>query len=46
MNHSSSETMNREDTGLSRVVDGWERLPEAVRVGILAMVDAAMDRGT
>jgi hypothetical protein len=29
------------DAGLRAVVDGWSYLPEAVRVGIMAMVRAA-----
>jgi hypothetical protein len=29
------------DPGLKAVVDAWDRLPEAVRAGIVAMVQAA-----
>jgi hypothetical protein len=29
------------DTGLATVIDDWDRLPEAVRAGIVAMVKAA-----
>jgi hypothetical protein len=29
------------DPGLKTVVDAWDRLPEAVRAGIVAMVKAA-----
>jgi hypothetical protein len=29
------------DTDLATVVDAWDRLPEAVRAGIVAMVKAA-----
>jgi hypothetical protein len=30
-----------DDPGLATVVDAWDRLPEAVRAGIVAMVRAA-----
>ena len=29
------------DPGLARVVEAWPRLPEAIKVGILALVQAA-----
>ena len=32
------------DPGLKTVVDAWDRLPEAVRAGIVAMVKAASGR--
>ena len=33
--------LGREDPELTRVVVAWRELPEAVRVGIVAMVEAA-----
>jgi hypothetical protein len=33
------------DPGLATVVDAWDRLPEAVRAGIVAMVKAATGGG-
>jgi hypothetical protein len=33
------------DPDLATVVDAWDRLPEAVRAGIVAMVKAAGGRG-
>ena len=30
---------------LAQVIDAWPRLPEAIRAGILAMVDAANPKG-
>jgi hypothetical protein len=33
--------MRPADPALREVVDAWDRLPEAVRAGILAMVKAA-----
>lgn len=40
----SSTPSNPIDTDLQLVIDAWRALPEAIRVGILAIVDAA-DRG-
>ena len=31
----------RTDPGLARLVEAWSTLPEAIRVGIVAMIDAA-----
>ena len=33
------------DTNLQRVLDAWPALPEALRAGILAMIDAARKDG-
>jgi hypothetical protein len=32
------------DPGLATVIDAWERLPEAVRAGIVALVKAASEK--
>jgi hypothetical protein len=34
----------RTDPDLAAVIDAWDRLPEAVRAGIVAMVKAASGR--
>jgi hypothetical protein len=33
------------DPDLARIVNAWDRLPEAVRAGIVAMVRAAVGTG-
>jgi hypothetical protein len=33
--------VDQTDPGLTAVIDAWDRLPEAVRAGIVAMVKAA-----
>jgi hypothetical protein len=38
-------TGNETDAELQRVLDAWPALPEALRAGILAMIDAARKDG-
>jgi hypothetical protein len=38
-------TENQIDADLQRVLDAWPTLPEALRAGILAMIDAARKDG-
>jgi hypothetical protein len=33
------------DPGLARIVEAWPALPDAIKAGILAMVQAAQARG-
>ena len=37
--------LDRERPDLAAVVEAWDRLPEAVRVGVLAMVKASTSTG-
>jgi len=33
---------SQNDPDLARLIDAWPRLPEAIRAGILAMIEAAL----
>ena len=37
--------MDLAETDLAAVIDSWDRLPEAVKAGIVAMVKAASGKG-
>ncbi len=41
--HSSSDENQPLDADLRRLIDAWPELPDAIRAGILAMVDAVAD---
>ncbi len=41
--HSSSDENQPLDADLRRLIDAWPKLPDAIRAGILAMVDAVAD---
>ena len=41
--HSSSDENQPLDADLRRLIDAWPKLPDAIRAGILAMVDAVTD---
>ena len=38
-----SDAVEVADEDLSRLIDAWPQLPEAIRAGIVAMVNAAAD---
>ncbi len=41
--HSSSDENQPLDADLRRLIDAWPKLPDVIRAGILAMVDAVAD---
>ncbi len=41
--HSSGDGNPLQDANLRRLIDAWPELPDTIRAGILAMVDAVAD---
>ena len=41
VSHHFPTGLTRMDTGLAAVIEAWDRLPDAVRAGIVAIVKAA-----